>query len=69
MILHLAAVTAGVAFGVLAVTAAGMAALVRVLSYLDPVGWDDDGDEPAWWPDFERAFAAYAADTDGATAD
>lgn len=68
MILALGAATAGIAVGALFVAVALAAVLIRVLDGTDterPRRGDEDEfsvkGEPAWWPDFERRFAEYAA--------
>lgn len=58
-ILTFAAVTTGLATVASGVTVGLIALLVRGLRAIDL-----DGEEPAWWPEFESQLAAYVARLD-----
>jgi hypothetical protein len=57
MIVLFGAVTFVIAVAALALSAGTAAVLVRLLERLEAPA----DREPAWWPEFERAFARYAA--------
>jgi hypothetical protein len=71
VILGTVVLTAGIVVAIFAATVAALVAIARLLAGLDRERRADDeaecraepesGDEPAWWPDFERQFADYAS--------
>jgi hypothetical protein len=57
-------ITCALALALLAGTVGAIALLLRLLRHIDvAVERDEAGArEPAWWPEFERRFAEYAAE-------
>jgi hypothetical protein len=67
VILGTVVLTAGIAVAILALTAAVLVAIARLLPRVDRERRAEDEphfEEPEWWPDFERRFADYLSSRD-----
>ena len=67
MILGTVVLTTGIAVAILALTAAAIVAIARLLARVDRKRRAEDEphvEAPEWWPDFERQFADYLSSRD-----